>query len=208
MLKRNAVAMFMSRGAKATFADHPQSLSSHLSPAEIHALFSRLPVDRQASLRGFANLYEMSSTLFTHLEVNGRPDYRGRPVLTPSRPALVVSSTSWTADEDFSILLQALELYEVEADKVPNQLPKLIVLVTGKGPLKQTFEEDVSKREKKWKYVRCKTAWLENEDYPRLLQAADLGISLHSSSSGLDFPMKIVDMFGAGLRVLALDFAW
>lgn len=171
-------------------------------------MFSRLPIGRHPTLRGFANLYETTSTLFTHLERNGIPDYRGTPVLTPSRPALIVSSTSWTADEDFSILLSALDAYDAAADQVPSNLPKLVVLITGKGPLKQSFEQEVEKREKRWKYVRCQTTWLESEDYPRILQAADLGISLHSSSSGLDFPMKIVDMLGARLRVLALDFAW
>jgi beta-1,4-mannosyltransferase len=42
-----------------------------------------------------------------------------------------VSSTSWTKDEDFGILLGALEKYESEAGAL---MPFLHVLITGKGP--------------------------------------------------------------------------
>ena len=96
--------------------------------------------------------------------------------LRADRPALLVSSTSWTPDEDFSILLEALGLYEHRTMQVASsqstshkQLPKLLVIVTGKGPLKEKYMEEVAKLQKSWKWVRCISLWLEAEDYPILL---------------------------------------
>lgn len=117
---------------------------------------------------------------------------------------LVVSATSWTADEDFSVLLSAMYEYSASATSDMPHLPELLVIVTGKGPLKSYYLRQIEQgeRQQKLEMVRVRTAWLSFEDYASLLGAADLGVSLHTSSSGVDLPMKVVDMFGAGLPVL------
>ena len=102
------------------------------------------------------------------------------PALRPDRPALLLSSTSWTPDEDFDILLDALSMYELRADQrskleskdkeaEQGMLPKILVIVTGKGPLKDHYMEKVAKLQKHWKWVRCISLWLEPDEYPILL---------------------------------------
>jgi len=116
---------------------------------------------------------------------------------------LVVSSTSWTADEDFSILLEALASYSQAATN-RTSLPKILAIITGKGPLKEHYLSKIRalNQEKQLLNVLILTAWLTPQDYALLLASADLGVSLHTSSSGVDLPMKVVDMFGAGLPVV------
>lgn len=115
---------------------------------------------------------------------------------------LIVSSTSWTADEDFSILLDALVDYSASVGN-DSGLPKILAIITGKGPQKEHYLALIRQlnQENKLQNVVITTAWLSSADYALLLGSADLGVSLHTSSSGVDLPMKVVDMFGTGLPV-------
>lgn len=114
---------------------------------------------------------------------------------------ILVSSTSFTPDEDFNVLLDALKLYDESNLETP-----LLVIVTGKGPMKAHFLETI-KLKKFLSKVVVKSVWLAIEDYPIIMAVADLAISLHTSSSGLDLPMKILDFFGCGIPVISLNFS-
>lgn len=119
---------------------------------------------------------------------------------------VLVSSTSWTPDEDFSLLLDALCIYASRTLVHPYNLP-LLVIITGKGPQKAHYLSRVQALEAAGKLnnVCIRTGWFSIQDYAMLLACADLGVSLHTSSSGVDLPMKVVDMFGAGLPVVGWD---
>ncbi|KAI4155162.1 MAG: hypothetical protein LQ340_001176 [Diploschistes diacapsis] len=124
--------------------------------------------------------------------------------LENGRLKVLISSTSWTPDEDFSLLLDALVSYSKLAVTTHPQLPELLVVITGKGPQQAQYIRKIESLEKddELEMVKITTAWLPRPAYAMLLASADLGISLHKSSSGVDLPMKVVDMFGAGLPVV------
>ncbi|KAL8369809.1 hypothetical protein RB595_000245 [Gaeumannomyces hyphopodioides] len=122
------------------------------------------------------------------------------------RVRLVVSSTSWTPDEDFNLLLSALVQYANDTQQSGSPPPTpVIAVITGKGPQKAMYEEKIAKMTADGLVpgITIRTAFLSYEDYAALLASADLGVCLHMSSSGVDLPMKVVDMFGAGLPVVA-----
>lgn len=137
--------------------------------------------------------------------LNGCPLTRDHTAaIVSGETRLLVSSTSWTPDEDFSLLLDGLVLYSATAKNAGGGLPRLLVIITGKGPQKADYLELISsvEAEGKLENVKILTGWLSISDYASLLGSADVGVSLHVSSSGLDLPMKVVDMFGTGLPVV------
>eukprot|EP00850_Spirogloea_muscicola_P011332 SM000070S21298 [mRNA] locus=s70:135067:139322:- [translate_table: standard] len=172
-------------------------------------------------------------TTWTHMGATGDSGAieEGHVMLREGRPAVIVSSTSWTCDEDFGLLLEAGLMYDRRVaallgerdpaagedeggallDQRPHiggpkcPFPRLLFIITGKGPQKAMYEERI--RKMRLRRVAFRTLWLSPADYPILLGSADLGVSLHTSSSGLDLPMKVVDMFGCGLPVCAAAYS-
>lgn len=158
--------------------------------------------DRPASI--FKNLSDRQRSIFLDrlpsLDICSEAMVKS---IKASETRLVISSTSWTPDEDFSILLEALLGYAECASREPSVIP-LFVVITGKGPQKILFEAKIKVLENagRLRPVTIQTFFFDEiGDYAKLLGCADLGVSLHTSSSGVDLPMKVVDMFGAGLPV-------
>ena len=180
--------------------DRPPAHFRRSTPMEQHDLFKRLePIFHPPMPKSFTG-QSSDATMFTDAS------RKNGPALRSDRPALLVSSTSWTADEDFSPLLTALDEYQARRD-AKETLPRLMVIITGKGAMRAAFERQVALREgSKWKDICVRCVFLAARDYPTMLGCADLGISVHSSSSGRDLPMKVVDMFGCGTPVLAKGF--
>ncbi|HEY4187307.1 MAG TPA: glycosyltransferase [Polyangia bacterium] len=123
--------------------------------------------------------------------------------LAPDRPAVIITSSSWTPDEDFSMLLEAMRFCD-DAIARGTSVPPLLFVMTGEGKLRAHWEARIAALA--LAHVRTRTLWVSAADYPLLLGAADLGVSLHRSASGVDLPMKIADMFGAGLPVCAFAY--
>lgn len=122
--------------------------------------------------------------------------------LLPTLSLYIYNEKPWHY-QDFSLLLRALDIYESAAAS-RGGLQRIFLVITGRGPLRSYYETLLSQRA--YTHIQTHLAWLDASDYPLLLGSADLGVCLHASSSGVDLPMKVVDMQGAGLPVLALAY--
>jgi beta-1,4-mannosyltransferase len=158
-------------------------------------------------------LYDRPAAAFVPVERPDRERYRqalfGRLSVPAPTAGFVVCPTSWTEDEDFDVIIEAVTRLEQrvrnwEGSGRGHRFPDLVILVTGDGDRRAEFERRFAGLQARRIHLRAR--WLEPEDYPRVVGSADLGLCLHRSSSGLDIPMKIADLFGAGVPVLALDY--
>ena len=182
-----------------------------ISIRQRHELFMKLKLhDTNVFMYGspeFNSNDDSTTTIQTYIDENSCYHMR------TDACRILLSSTSWTEDEDFSLLLNALirvnkklEMNLTKYDRGVFEANRLLCIITGKGPLKEAFLEKYREVEQSMSRVSIITPWLEPEDYPLLVKCADVGVCLHTSTSGLDLPMKVLDMFGGGLAVVALDY--
>ena len=158
-------------------------------------------------------LYDRPASAFVALPRAEREQFRqalfARLGIRGTVAGFIVCPTSWTEDEDFDVAIDAVWRLEErirgwEASEASRRFPDLVILVTGDGKRRAEFERRFAGLPAR--RIQLRSRWLEPEDYPRVVGSADLGLCLHRSSSGLDIPMKVADLFGAGVPVLALDY--
>ena len=158
-------------------------------------------------------LYDRPASVFMPIDRLERELFRqalfGRLGLRGGVVGFIVCPTSWTEDEDFDVIIEAVPRLEErirgwEAAGAGRRFTDLVILVTGDGARRAEFERRFAGLPAR--RIQLRARWLEPEDYPRVVGSADLGLCLHRSSSGLDIPMKVADLFGAGVPVCALDY--
>ncbi|PWW76119.1 hypothetical protein C7212DRAFT_352197 [Tuber magnatum] len=161
-------------------------------------------------------LYDRPPTHFTPLSPEERNKFleshpitaRHASAIASGSTHLLISSTSWTPDEDFSHLLGTLLIYDRWASGANflkhGSAPSVLAVITGKGQLRGEYMARVETLE--FQHVTIESVWLESEDYPKMVGCADLGVSLHTGTSGVDLPMKVVDLFGVGVPVAAFEY--
>jgi beta-1,4-mannosyltransferase len=158
-------------------------------------------------------LYDRPAALFVPADRAGRSRFRQALLahlgIRATSVGFIVCPTSWTEDEDFDLLIDAVRHLEErirgwEAGSSTRRFPELVILVTGDGRRRAEFERRFAGLPAR--RIQLRARFLEPDDYPRVVGSADLGLCLHRSSSGLDIPMKIADLFGAGVPVCAIDY--
>ena len=170
-------------------------------------------LENKFGVRKATVLYDRPASVYVPIERADRERYRQafftRLGVRAGVIGFIVCPTSWTEDEDFDVVIDAVLRLEDrirgwEAGNSSRRFPELVILVTGDGARRAEFERRFAGLPAR--RVHLRTRWLEPDDYPLVVGSADLGLCLHRSSSGLDIPMKVADLFGAGVPVCALDY--
>ncbi|PIO55792.1 hypothetical protein TELCIR_22819 [Teladorsagia circumcincta] len=134
----------------AVFYDRaPSSAFREFSLNEKHELLLRLGLGSNGQV--FGAVPAEDATRFSIRDPSTR-EVRFRD----DRPLLVISSTSWTPDEDFQILLDAAKKYNdvaaISRSSSPaTRLPIIVLIITGRGPLKEFYMEKIQRM--KMEYV-------------------------------------------------------
>jgi beta-1,4-mannosyltransferase len=170
-------------------------------------------LESRFGVKGARVLYDRPAAAFAPMDRGERERFRqalfGRLGIVGSTAGFIICPSSWTEDEDFDVVIDAVQRLEErirgwEAGGAGRRFPHLIILVTGDGARRVEFERRFAGLQTR--RVQLRARWLDPEEYPRVVGSADLGLCLHRSSSGLDIPMKVADLFGAGVPVCALDY--
>jgi beta-1,4-mannosyltransferase len=103
--------------------DSPPAMFSPLEPADQHKIMSKLHSKLLEAIPRSWNLHSLEQSKETILTTQSNGTFQPRH----GRPALVTSSTSWTPDEDFGVLLQALVQLDQTIQKKQSPLKVLVV---------------------------------------------------------------------------------
>jgi len=181
------------------------TLGEHLL-AEMALERSKLLVLPDRPLRDWTQRF-LSSALDTEQRYHRRRDlcrrvfqWTDEAIESAIAQVWLCSATSWSPDEPMELLFQAVVLLEKKYGWSGR------LFITGRGPLRSFYVERF------WPQLgltrwSLHALWLPSrDDYAQLLSCADAGISMHQSSSGMDLPMKVFDMWGCGLPVIAYAY--
>lgn len=116
------------------------------------------------------------------------------------RPLLFVVSSSWSHDDYFDLLIEAVKKYSVKEENTR----KLFFIMTGSGPLKSQYSRVFLNFE--LKNIQFAILWFQMADYPKIIGSVDYGISLHNSTSGFDLPIKALDYMACEVPCLAYNY--
>jgi len=173
--------------------------------ADWHFCVSRAMRDdllKNWGIEDVAVLYDRPTSAFHPIGDVERMEVLEAMDLTEFAQATIIgTATSFTDDEDIQSLIRAIQMLDSLPDAAEKQ-KRALFIISGQGPNR----ESVRKALPTLKHHAIRLVWAPSHLYPSLVASTHCGISLHTSSSGVDLPMKVVDYFGAGVPVLATDF--